>query len=169
MPSDVNDHFVLLQGLVTARLAAVDTAIPAPTPLHGSVPYLSEQKGDIATQIQAALNNVGGIAALILTPTAVLADPTGITLDMYAPVIIQVQENVVVNRGATGTGIPALRLVSFIMRRLQGWPHMLYAGDPEQQRLALDQKPFVMIRDEPPLTYNVVAIAPIDLNAPLAA
>lgn len=168
MPTDVNDHFVALQNLVTARLAATDASIPAPVAAHGSVQYISEQKGDIVTLLQTAINNIG-IGVVILTPTALMIDPETEAFAMRAPIIIQVQENVIVNRGAAGTQIPALRLVSFIMRRLQGWPHMLYPGDQDLQRLTLDPKPFVLIRDEPPLTYNVAASAIIDLNAPLAA
>jgi hypothetical protein len=165
--SDINDHFVLLQNLVTARLAAVDASIPAPVPANDvPVSYLSEQMGDIATMLQRAINSIG-IGVVILTPTALLIDPTTPDLGMYAPVLVQIQENVLINQGASGTKIPALRLVSFVMKRLQGWPHMLYAGDADNQRLLLDPKPFVLIRDEPPLTYNVAATAMIDLDATL--
>jgi hypothetical protein len=166
--SDPNDHFVLLQNRVTARLEATDDSIPAPVPANGNpVPYLSEQKGDIATKIQAALNGLG-IGVIILTPTALMIDPSAPDLGMYAPVLVQVQENVLINQGANGTKIPALRLVSFIMKRLQGWSHQLYAGSQNGQRLRLDTKPFVLIKDGSPLTYNVAAIAMIDLGATLA-
>lgn len=166
--SDVNDHFVLLQNAVTARLAAVDAAIPIPVSANNKpVPFLSEQKGDIAAMLAKAVNSLG-IGVVVLTPAALMIDPSVPDLGMYAPVLIQIQENVMINQGVNGTKIPALRLVSFVMKRLQGWHHMLYASDPAQQRLFLDPKPFVLIRDEPPLTYNVAATAMIDLNAPLS-
>ncbi len=166
--SDPNDHFVILQANVVSRLTATIASIPAPDPANGKpVPFLSEIKGDIVNQVQKAVNALG-LGVVVLTPTALMLEPGTFSLDMRTPVLVQVQENVVINQGASGTKIPALRMVSFIMRRLQGWPHMLYLGDASEQRLLLDPKPFVLIKDDSPLTYNVAAIAPIDLAAPLA-
>lgn len=166
--SDANDHFVLLQNAVLARLEAVDAAVPAPVPAAGAVTYLNEQKGDIANLLARAIGKIG-IAVVVLTPTALMADPESEDLSMFAPVLIQIQENVLINQGANGTKIPALRLVSFVMKRLQGWCHHLYGGATDTQRLRLHPKPFVLIRDDNPITYNVAATAMLDLSAPLTS
>lgn len=169
---DPNDHFVALQNSVLSRLQANDPKMPVPTAEHGAIAFLSEQLGDLQNKLARALGPFangagGGIAALVRTPVALLIDPTSPTLGMLSPVLVQIQENGLINQGNTGTRIPALRLVSFVMRRLQGWSHNIYDADPGTQRLRLDPKPFVLIRDDGPLTYNVAATAVIDLDAPL--
>lgn len=163
---DPNDHFVALQNSVLARLQAIDASVPAPAAAHGAITWLSEVKGDVASKLAKAIGSLG-IVGVVLTPTALMVDPNGEDLGMYAPVLIQIQENVIINQGASGTQIPALRLVSFVMKRLQNFCHNIYNGSPATQRLRLDPKPFVLIKDDAPLTYNVAATAMLDLSAAL--
>ena len=163
---DANDHFVALQNRVLDRLTADDPEVPAPAAANGAVKFLTEQMGNLESMVAEAVASLG-IVAIVLTPTALMIDPRVPGLGMYAPVLVQIQEDVMINQAEGGTKIPALRLVSFVMKRLQNFSHRLYAGDESSQRLLLDPKPFVLIRDETPLTYNVAATAMLDLSAAL--
>jgi hypothetical protein len=175
-PNDIYDHFVMLQNRILARLTVTDPAVDRvaenwPVPMSANegarISFMTERVGNLESMLQKSLNQLGGIACIILTPTARMLEPGEESLELEAPVLIQIQENVLINQGAKGTKISALTMVAFIMRRLQGFSHGLYGGTPEMSRMHLDPKPFVLIKDENPVIYNVAAIAPLDLEARL--
>jgi len=165
--SDANLHYVALQNAVVARLTAVDAAVPAPVPANGiPVPILSEQRGDLLAKIQQGIAKIG-LVVIVLTPKAIMIDPDAPGLDQMAPILVQVQEMGVVNKGASGSQISALAMVAFIQKRLHFWVHDLYAIAPEHMRVKLERTPFVLIGDDPAVIYNVAAWTPLDLNVPL--
>src|ERR1700745_834367 len=74
-----------------------------------AVPIITELKGDIVTQWETALGQVG-ICALVMTPiielfNELLPNPSG-----WALMIVTVYENVAVNQGNGGTQIRAIAL-----------------------------------------------------------
>jgi hypothetical protein len=72
-------------------------------------------------------------------------------ISFMCPIEIQIQENVTINRGNSGTKIPVLDIVQFSMRRLHLW-------SPSKQRInkiELDETPYLLVSEYPVLTYNV--------------
>lgn len=166
--SDANLHYVALQNATIARLTSTDAALPpAPVPANGhAIPFLSEQLGDLNSRITNAIARIG-LVAIVLTPKASMLDPDLPGLDQMAPILVQVQENGIANKGANGSQISALALVVFIMKRLHFWSHGLYDASPETMYAKLEKTPFVLIGDNPAVIYNVAAWTPLDLNVPL--
>jgi hypothetical protein len=179
----IYDHFGLLQDRILARLTVADPALdrvvrdwPNLTTANGAgIPFMTERVGDFANTLTKNLNNVSGLAGIVLTPTARVDEPTDGTFELTAPVVIQVQENVTINmRGRDadaadkkGTQVPALMLVQYVMRRLHGFCHQLYGGEPEMSRVLLDKKAFTLLKATNPVVYNIAFTAPIDLAARL--
>lgn len=169
---DPNDHFVAFQTAILARLTEVDANVPAPVPANGQpVPFISELLHDVETELQTSLAKYG-MGIVVRTPLGKLIDPQprSRTLVMDAPIMIEVNEDVILNQTpGTGTQIPALRMVVFLMKRLQGYPIRIYEGAPDTQRAWLDLIPFILIPDQVRTVYAVAAHGIINLNAPLAA
>ena len=96
-----------IQQQAGARLSAqaffADAAAAAPKP----VAVLTEQIGDLQSQVQQSLGQLG-IVCVVLTPTAKATNR-----DRVRPyfdqvnLVVRTQENVTLNRAATGTGQPA--------------------------------------------------------------
>jgi hypothetical protein len=174
-PNDIRDHFVMLQNRILARLTVSDKAVdrvvldwPVPTSANTKgIPFMTERVGDFANKLAQNLGTLGGIVGVVLTPTATMNEEEDGTLDMTAPVIVQIQENVLINQGANGTKVSALTLATFVMRRLQGFCHGLYGGELQMSRMLLDRKPFVLLKATGPVVYNVAVNAPLDLAARL--
>lgn len=165
--SDANLHYVALQHAVIARLESTDASLaPAPVPANGrAIPFLSEQRGDLLNTIQNAIAKIG-LVVVVLTPKALMIDPDVPGLDQMAPILIQVQETGIVNKGPNGSQISALAMVVFIMKRIHYWSHDLYDADPDTMRVKLERTPFVLIADNPTV-YNVAAWTPLSLDTPL--
>lgn len=163
-----NLHYVALQEAVVDRLTSGHTDLPpAPVPANGqAVPIVSEQLGDLESRITNSLAKLG-LVVVVLTPKANLLDPDVPGLDQMAPILVQVQENGLVNKGNSGTKISALTMVVFVMKRLHFWPHDLYEGSPESMYTKLEKTPFVLINDFPQTVYNVAAWTPLNLDLPL--
>ena len=96
-----------IQRQAGARLSAQaffsDAASPTPRP----VAVLTEHPGDLAGRVRQSLGQLG-IAAVVLTPTAKATNR-----DRVRPyfdrvnLVVRTQENVALNRAASGTGQPA--------------------------------------------------------------
>ncbi len=162
--------FVQLQDKVVTRLQAFKDPENAALPFFSTtandkvIPIFSERIGDLATKLATALNALG-IGLIVLTPTAKLQDPTtpgDWTLE--CPVLIQIQENVFLNQSNTGTKVAAIDAVRAVMKALHFWSHDINPGPPQEARLLLDDPPFLLIKEEPTLTYNVALIAPLDVS-----
>jgi hypothetical protein len=165
--SNASLHYVALQNAVIARLESTDPSLaPALIPANGhAIPFLSEQRGDLVNKIQNAVAKIG-LVVIVLTPKAIMINPNAPGLDQMAPILVQVQETGIVNKGATGSQISALEMVVFVMKRIHFWSHDLYAAEPDTMRVKLEKTPFVLINDNPTV-YNVAAWTPISLNTPL--
>jgi len=88
---------------------------------------LHEKIGDLSAKIQVALTKLG-IGIIVLTPVAKLKAADGAEISLEVPVVVQVQENVTINQGASGTKLAALDVVIEILTRLHFWSHGLNAG-----------------------------------------
>lgn len=169
------DHFELLQDRLVARLANYkdDPADAKPflqTTANGkTIDVFDERLGDLAGKLQKALTSLNGIGIIVLTPLAQLRDPKVGNLDMRGLVKVQVQENVQFNQGNNGTKVSAMAVRNMIMRAIQHWPHQLYNGPDDTQRVLLQPVPFILVTPDPILTYDVDATASINLRAPLRA
>jgi hypothetical protein len=73
---------------------------------------------------------------------------------------VQIQENVTINRGASGTQVPALDLVEFCMKRL----HWFERDGQRIRRIQLDEVPYLLVSEYPILTYNVRFNAPLSIQ-----
>lgn len=94
-----------------------DAAAETPQPLL----VLTEQIGDLAARIRQSIGTLG-IVCVVLTPTAVST-----SLNRQRPyfdevrIVVRVQENVVLNRAANGTGQPASLVAEAVAWFLHGF------------------------------------------------
>jgi len=144
--------FSKLQQDVIARLTTIVLDAPSPVAATGSVQWVTEDIGDLANIVTRAVGKVG-IIGIVLTPGGgkMYSVDQKHPMGFVCPIVIQLQENVTVNRGAAGTQIPVLDLVQFCMKRLHNW-------SPTNQRvntIYVDETPFVLVSEAPILTYNV--------------
>jgi hypothetical protein len=157
-------HFDLLQEQAVAELSG--DAFLSTTANGKTIPVLHERIGDLLSKLTAAISKVG-VFLVVLTPVGTLRDPKARAIDLVAPLHVQIQENVLFNQGANGTKVSALALVSFVMRKLHFWTPQLYPGSSRATRSELDKTPFVLVTEDPILTYNVRLNVPINLSAPI--
>jgi hypothetical protein len=148
---------VNLQQAIIGRLTASDVSIPSLVPANGAISWITENIGDLASNIQKALGRLG-IIGIVMTPGGGRLYKMGI----YPPsfqcrIEIQIQENVTINRGASGTQIASLDLVEFVIQRL----HLFSPQSHRADRLELNEVPYRLIAETPLLVYNV------DFNAPM--
>lgn len=143
-----------LQQSIIGRLTATDTTVPSPVPAAGEVQWITEDIGDLANIISRTVGKLG-IIGIVMTPGGSpgckMFDVGIVPIAFRCPIEIQVQENVTVNRGASGTAIPSLDLLEFCMRRLHLW-------SPSHQRInkiELDETPYLLVSETPLLVYNV--------------
>jgi hypothetical protein len=140
-----------LQQQVIGRLTASVADVASLEPAAGTIKWITEDIGDLANIIQRATGKVG-IIGIVMTPGGGKMFDVGIfPISFMCPIEIQTQENVTVNRGASGTQIPSLDIVQFCMRRLHLW-------SPSNQRInkiELDETPYLLVSEYPVLVYNV--------------
>ena len=161
------NEFFDLQTAIKNRLTATDAAVPAPAPVNGTVTWLTEIVGDLASEVAKALGAIG-ISGLIVTPggdRTQLRDPEAGRIDLVCPVIIQIEEDVLTNQGPQGTKIHALDLVKFCMKRIHFWdPKRASASDRNKLSptiVTLHSTPFERVSDNPTLIYHVFVNAPL--------
>jgi hypothetical protein len=120
------------------------------------VPIVLERKGDIITQIETALGQVG-ICALVMTPLMELFNELLPNMSGWALMTVTVFEDVAVNQGNGGTQIRAIAMaqrVFAILHHLQtGLP--TDPGDQDMPSFIAIKRPFEMLNEGPPLQYNV--------------
>jgi hypothetical protein len=93
-----------------------------------------------------------GIIGIVMTPGGGKMFNTGkYPISFACPIEIQMQENVTVNRGASGTKVSALDMVQFCMLRLHLWS----PTDQRINKITLDETPMVLVSESPILTYNI--------------
>jgi hypothetical protein len=142
--------FSELQQQVIGRLIATNADVPSLVPATGEIRWITEDIGDLANIIGRATGSVG-IIGIVMTPGGGKLFDVGIfPISFMCPIEIQIQENVTVNRGNSGTKVPSLDLVQFCMLRLHLW-------SPTNQRInkiELDETPYVLVSEYPILTYN---------------
>jgi hypothetical protein len=150
-------QLVGLQNAIIGRLTAVDPTVPAPVPVNGQVQWITENIGDLGFNIARLTGHVG-IVGIVTTPGGGKLYKTGIyPIEFRCTVEIQLQENVTINRGASGTQIASLTLVEFIMQRV----HLFSPHGHRADRIELASVPFKMVTDHPILVYNVNFTAPL--------
>jgi hypothetical protein len=159
----MSSKLVDLQSKIVNRLTEDDAAVPAPAPANGAITWITEIKGDLKNLIDRSLGKQG-ICAIVLTPGGNklrVRDPKTGVISLVCPVQIQIQESVTINQGSTGTKIPALELVEFVMKRLN-----YYELSPGQRitRVELDEVPYTLVTEYPILTYDVWFNAPVTLQ-----
>jgi hypothetical protein len=151
--------FSNLQQQVIGRLTATVQEVPSLVPANGQINWITEDIGDMAKAIGKLIGSLG-IIGIVMTPGGGKLFKMGIyPISLECPIEIQIQENVTVNRGASGTQIPNLDLVQFCLRRLHLW-------SPTNQRISrieADETPYILVSEYPLLTYNVRFNAPITL------
>jgi hypothetical protein len=149
-----------LQNSIITQLTAVNAAMPAPVPANGQIQWITENIGDLANVIARTTGKLG-IIGIVMTPGGKLVTPgSGPPIAIHSLVEIQIQENVTINRGASGTQISAIDLVEFCMKRLQ-----YFERDQQRiRRIVLDEIPFLLVSEYPILTYNVRLNAPLTIQ-----
>jgi hypothetical protein len=152
--------FSNLQQEVIGRLTATVTDVPSLSPANGKVNWITEDIGDLAKAINKMVGTLG-IIGIVMTPGGGKLFKLGTyPMALQCPIEIQIQENVTVNRGASGTQIPNLDLVQFCLRRLHLW-------SPTSQRISrieADETPYILVSEYPLLTYNVRFLAPLTIT-----
>ena len=169
------DHIKQLQAKVVARLQAADAkdyfqrSVPWPVSANGQpIAVLSEEQGDINFLLTQSLERIG-VCLAVLTPTGEGEESQTGQLRFDVPVVVQIQEDVTMNRAPNGTQVQISTLIAFVLRRLHGWSHALYPGSPLSQMVKRQARAWVCIDYQNPVTYNVAFTAPLNLSAPLAA
>jgi hypothetical protein len=114
----------MLEQLQTVAVNALgaDSMFNGTMSANGSpVPIVLEKKGDIQTQIDTALAQVG-ICAVVMTPNFQIIDPLIGDLAGFAHLSVDVFENPPLNQGNGGTRILAIRLAGQVVAILQWLP-----------------------------------------------
>jgi hypothetical protein len=120
------------------------------------VPIVLEAKGDIFTQIETALGQVG-ICALVMTPLFELFNELLPNMSGWALMTVSVFENVALNQGNGGTQIRAIAMI----QRVFGILHHLAtglptdSGDQDVPSFIGVKRPFELTNEGPPLGYTV--------------
>jgi hypothetical protein len=166
----ISTTLAALQQAAASILAADDFFSGAASANAVPVPIISEKKGDILSQIQTCLGQVG-VAALILTPTFQFHETRNNEipdLNGWAYLTVTLYEDTTVNQGVTGTGIFAIALAERVLCVLHCAPHGILTGavgGNEASTCFLGiSKPIEMISEGPPLQYNVSFQAHVQLN-----
>jgi hypothetical protein len=132
-----------------------------------AIPIVSEIKGDIVSEIQKCLGQVG-IVAVILTPMFEFHDYLLDDLNGWAHLSVDIFEDAVVNQGTVGTKVLGIVLAERIVAILHGAPHGVLTGpvggNPASNCFLGIQYPIKMISEGPPLHYNVSFQAHVQLN-----
>jgi hypothetical protein len=153
-------QLINLQNAIIGRLTAPDIVVPSLVPVNGQVSWITENIGDLASNIQKAIGKLG-LIGIVMTPGGGKLYKMGIYPASFRCVVeIQLQENVTINRGASGTQIASLALVEFIIARLHLWSPTNLRTD----RLEVDTTPYKLIAETPLLVYNVNFNAPITIG-----
>ena len=154
-------QLVNLQNAIVTRLSASDTVVPSLVPANGQVSWITENIGDLASNIAKAIGKIG-IVGIVMTPGGGKMWKQGPfwPIGFKCSVEVQIQENVVINRGASGTQIASLALVEFVMARL----HLFSPQGHKADRLELNEVPYKLVADTPCLVYNVDLYAPITIG-----
>src|SRR5215471_5204878 len=106
-------QLVGIQNAIIARLTANDPAVPSLAPANGAINWLTEDIGDLANNISKRLGALG-IVGIVMTPGGGKVFQAGVYPAAFrCKIEIQIQENVTINRGASGTQIAALDLLEF--------------------------------------------------------
>jgi hypothetical protein len=141
-----------LQSVAVNALAA-DPMFAGGSSANGAVvPIVTERKGDIETQIETALGQVG-IMALVVTPLFRCINRLLPSLSGWALLDVTVGENVPVNQGNGGTKILAIALAERVFAILHHLPTGLPVG-PNDQGIAGK-----FIGADPPLT--IITAGPV--------
>jgi hypothetical protein len=149
-----------LQQSIIQRLTAQDPDIPLPVPANGTIQWITEDIGDFANIIDRAVGKLG-ITGIVMTPHGKLIKlGEGPNIAFHSLVEVQIQENVTINRGASGTQVAALALAEFCMKRLHYW----WRDNQKIRRIQLDEIPFLLVAEVPLLVYNVRFTAPISIQ-----
>jgi hypothetical protein len=141
-----------LQQQVIGRLTSSIADVPSLVPVAGEINWVTEDIGDLASIIARQVGKMG-IVGIVMTPggqNCKLFEVGCYPISFNCPIEIQIQENVTVNRGASGTQISALDLVQFCWKRLHLW-------SPSHQRInriESDETPFQLVTEVPILVYN---------------
>ena len=149
-----------LQQSIVTRFTEADLSVPSLVPANGQIQWVTEDIGDLANIIARATAKLG-LVGIVMTPHGKLIRlGEGPNIEFHSLVEVQIQENVIINRGAAGTQIAALDLVEFCMKRLH-W----YKRDKQLiRRIFLDEVPFLLVAEVPLLVYNVRFTAPISIQ-----
>jgi hypothetical protein len=152
---------VNLQNSIIGRLTAVDATVPLLVPANGQVSWITENIGDLGSNIQKAIGKLG-IIGIVMTPGGGRLYKPGAfwPISFRCKVEIQIQENVTINRGASGTQIASLDLVEFVMQRLHLFSPQAHRAD----RLELNEVPYRLVAETPWLVYNVEFNGPMTIG-----
>ncbi|WP_043582621.1 hypothetical protein [Geminisphaera colitermitum] len=134
------------------------------------VPVLTERKGDIETDLEQSLNNLG-LAVAVVMPDAEDVVTTGSTLSLRVRLVAQVCESVLGNQSACEVAKipyrPALAAVVRIMLAVHQKPNGLGPVRdrvPGLHEFALPKvKPFQLVPGDALVTYHVTAHTTIRL------
>jgi len=149
-----------LQNAIIGRLTAADPAVPSLVPANGQVHWLTENIGDLASNI-AKITAQLGLVGTVMTPGGGKVFQVGVYPPAFrCKVEVQIQENVTINRGAAGTQIASLDLLEFVIKRL----HLFSPQRHRADRVELDEIPFVLVSETPLLVYNVNFTAPLTIG-----
>jgi hypothetical protein len=121
------------------------------------VPVITEDKGDIETQITDAIARLGLCAIVVAADGGIRHGNRSLSLILN--LVIQISEDVLMNNEAAQTAgvapVRALDLATAALRAAHGAPNGL--GDPSRglNRFSLDENPLALIPDAPVTTYHV--------------
>jgi hypothetical protein len=154
-----------LQSLMVSVLAADPMFNGSQSANDLAVPILTEQKGDLVTEIGVSVGKMG-ICIVVLTPIFEFTNYLAPSLDGWAILSASVFEDVALNQGSTGTRIHAVSAAQRILALLHHYP----IGDPETEnnpsKFIGTQRALQLIGEGPPLQYSVLFQAHLTLSTP---
>lgn len=125
-PSNI---FFGLQDAVSKRIVEVEEFVGVK-----GLSIAQERKGDILSQIELSLQNIG-LGITVLTPEVTPGEDGPFSL--VVKVTVAIVENPIINQGSTGTRVPAMDLVAASLAALlnpptgwapEGWTTFLFKG-----------------------------------------
>jgi hypothetical protein len=154
-----------LQALMVDTLAADDMFVGNQSANGQPVPILTEQIGDLVTQVGISIGKLG-LCLVVRTPLFNFTRCLAPGLDGWALISVDVFEDVTLNQSTSGTRIGALTAAQRILVLMHHFP----IGDPDTEnnpsKFIGTDTPLTLANDGPPLNYTVLFQAHLVLSTP---
>lgn len=154
-----------LQAIMVNALATDDMFNGDQSANGQPVPIITEEKGDILTELDIAIGKTG-LCLVVLSPLFEFINEWAPSLDGLGTLSVGVYENVVLNQGSTGTKIRALSAAQRILALMHFFPTGLPDNPNNPSHFMGLKQPLQLTNEGPPLSYSVSFKVHLTLSTP---